>query len=340
MQSSAHSSAPSPLMPSAPTPAGPVAPAVYSLDYAARPVAHTPPWGMLTVVDVLLNNLALGLFLAATFCVALRPEGFSHLAGPAFLLAWLLLMLDLLLLILDLGHPARFHHMLRTVRPLSPMWVGVWALSLSGLFLTFPALWGVLHMLARADALPPPLAKSIADTLPPVTLRMLLGIVLVPGALCAAAGLLYKGVLFSATSRPVWKEARWFPAYCTNGAVLLGCAALTGLTLLLRDGGDAPLLFPAMMALLALDALCLELHLRPLLRDAGQTAPAKALRTASLMDGVAFTCLLAACVGAGSLPIIALALACIAASALLGRLCFLTAGRPDEKDKSRPQAEA
>lgn len=306
----------------APNAAASPASAAYSLDYAGLPVAHTPPWGWLTVVDVLCNNIALGLYLAAAVGMALLPGAFGAVAAPAFLLAWLLILLDLVLLIFDLGDPARFHHMLRTVRPASPMWVGVWALSLCTLFMLPAALWGALRLLAAAEALPQALISVLAS--PAVHTALLAS--LAPGALCAAAGVMYKGVLFSATSRPVWKDARWFPAYVASGSVLLGCAALAGLGLLLHDARAAHALFPAMLALLALDILGLELHLRPLLRLWDKAPMAKALRTASLMDGLAFTCLLALWLGSGSAGLMALGLGCILTAAILGRACFLQPG--------------
>ena len=34
----------------------------------------------------------------------------------------------------------------------------------------------------------------------------------------------YKGVLFSTSSQPGWKDARWLGGYLINSALVLGCA--------------------------------------------------------------------------------------------------------------------
>lgn len=291
--------------------------APYSLDYADLPVAHTPPWGMLTVWDVWLNNVSLGLFLVAAACTAFGPASLVPVVAWAFCAAWAGLLLDLLLLVMDLGDPARFHHMLRTVRPLSPMWVGVWALSLSSLFMAFPALWGLATLLEQGGMLPEGLALW---TRLPATAGGIAAAVLGLGALCASAGLLYKGVLFSATSRPVWKEARWFPAYLTSGALLLGCAAFTGIAALCGAGQSLPqpsVPVSAMLALLAVDAVFLEGHLRPLLC---KSTRGPCLHAAAALDMLAAACLLW---GGQSLAAALCAVAAIVLSAWLGRLAFV-----------------
>lgn len=290
--------------------------APYSLDYAALPVAHTPPWGMLTVWDVWLNNVSLGLFLVAAACAAFGPASLIPVVAWAFCAAWAGLLLDLLLLVMDLGDPARFHHMLRTVRPLSPMWVGVWALSLSSLFMALPALWGLAFLLEQGGMLPEGLAlwtrlPGAAGRIAPAVLGM--------GVLCASAGLLYKGVLFSATSRPVWKEARWFPAYLTSGALLLGGAAFMGIAAVCAAGQSLPhadVLLPAMLALLAVDTAFLEGYLRPLLR---KSARSRCLHGAAALNALAAACLLW---GSGA-PAALCAVAAIALSGGLARFAFV-----------------
>ena len=72
----------------------------------------------------------------------------------------MLLIVDLACLVLDLGDPLRFHHMLRVFKPSSPMSLGTWCLSAYSLPLTllvasdlfFPAAW--VHTLAFVVARP------------------------------------------------------------------------------------------------------------------------------------------------------------------------------------------
>lgn len=293
-----------------------------NVDYARRRIVHLPPWGGLTVADVLLNNLALGLFLATVFCVLLRPEQFLPAAFPAFVAAWVMLMADLGLLILDLGDPFRFHHMLRTVRPSSPMWVGVWALALSGFFLTFPALWGGLLLLLRAEMLPDSLTASLSALAAAGIVKWAVVGATLAGVPCAAVGLLYKGVLFSATSRPIWKNARWFPAYLTNGALLLGTALLAVFgTAVGPMAGTYPLLY-ALLVLLVPDMLLLELHLRPLLKNSRSLL----MHLATLLDAAAFLCLLGAglsLVPGADILLMYCGVAGILSSAIVARACFV-----------------
>src|SRR4051794_21303098 len=95
--------------------------------YTTRPVTKAPHWGGLVAWDMLLNNLATGLFLVAALGELAAPRVFTAVATAAYPLALGLLLLDLLLLVLDLGDPWRFHHMLRVFKPSSPMSFGVWA---------------------------------------------------------------------------------------------------------------------------------------------------------------------------------------------------------------------
>lgn len=295
----------------------------YNLDYSGKTIPHLPPWGPLTVFDVWLNNAALGLYLVTACALLLLPETFEPLARTAFVVAWLMFCADLLLLVADLGDSSRFHHMLRTFRPFSPMWVGVWALSLSAAFTLIPALWGFASLLVVWQTLPAPWSGSLEGFLvsTPATVILLAGMLL--GGLCAAAGLAYKGVLFSATSRPVWRKARWFSAYLTNGAVLLGCALLIALGLALDQGQSLFRLFPAMLVLLALDVLLIERHLRPAMSDGSTAQQRRNLGVASALDVAAFICLLGVCLGVGNTALVVLAVFGIVASAFMGRYCFV-----------------
>lgn len=295
----------------------------YSLDYAHHPVPHKPRWGMLTVVDVYLNNLALGLYLVTVCALWLQPAAFAHAAVPALLAAWLLLLLDLLLLVLDLGDPLRFHHMLRTFRPFSPMWVGVWALSLSAVCLTATGVWAALDLLARSGWMPSMAVSSLEEALRSKALGGAVHASMVLGAGAAAAGLLYKGVLFTATSRPGWREARWFPAWLCCGSVVLGCVALTGISL--ATSAATLKLLPGMILLLGLLMVLSTRRLQPLF--APHSACHTAFRQACFLEalclpGLAFAWLM----GVNSAPGVLAALLCLglaAVAAALPRRAFI-----------------
>src|SRR2546421_5843590 len=104
--------------------------------YAAGPVTKPPDWHGLVAWDMLFNNLTTGLFLAAALGELAVPDVFTPVATAAYPIALLLLMVDLACLVLDLGDPLRFHHMLRVFKPTSPMSLGTWCLTAYSFFLT------------------------------------------------------------------------------------------------------------------------------------------------------------------------------------------------------------
>ena len=71
-------------------------------------------------LDALLNGMATGLFLAAAVSELAAPAVFMRVAKVAYPVAFVLLIVDLGLLVLDLGDPLRFHHMLRVSSPARP----------------------------------------------------------------------------------------------------------------------------------------------------------------------------------------------------------------------------
>ena len=112
--------------------------------YAAQPVTKPPAWHGLVAWDMLFNNLTTGLFLVAALGELAAPEAFTPVAKAAYPLALALLVADLLCLVLDLGDPLRFHHMLRVFKPTSPMSLGTWCLTVYSFPLTVAAALSLL----------------------------------------------------------------------------------------------------------------------------------------------------------------------------------------------------
>ncbi len=181
--------------------------------YANMPVTKTPGWHGIIAWDALLNGMATGLFLAAAISELAAPAVFPPVAKVAYPVALVLLLVDLGLLVLDLGDPLRFHHMLRTFKPGSPMSVGTWCLTIFSLPLTAAA---ALSLLAE-------LGWNFEWA------RMLAVVV---GLLPAFGSAAYKGVLLSTNAQPGWKDARWMGGYLTNSALLMGCGELLVLSAL------------------------------------------------------------------------------------------------------------
>src|SRR6202008_3483246 len=112
--------------------------------YANMPVTKVPGWYGMIAWDALLNGMATGLFLAAAVSELAAPAVFTSVAKVAYPIALVLLLIDLGLLVLDLGDPLRFHHMLRVFKPGSPMSVGTWCLTIFSLPLTAAAALSLL----------------------------------------------------------------------------------------------------------------------------------------------------------------------------------------------------
>src|SRR5271155_3057137 len=215
--------------------------------YANMPVTKVPGWHGIIAWDALLNGMATGLFLAAAVTELAAPAIFTSVAKIAYPVALVLLLIDLGLLVTDLGDPLRFHHMLRVFKPDSPMSVGTWCLTIFSLPLTAAA---ALSLLAELGI----------DFEWARILAVVVG--LLPGFGSAA----YKGVLLSTNAQPGWKDARWLGGYLTNSALLMGCAELLVLSALMGQTQAMAILRTAFIVLLVLNVIPFVLlfaNLRP-----------------------------------------------------------------------------
>ena len=219
-----------------------------SSGYADRLPTKVPNWHWLVVWDVWLNALTTGLFLTTALADLAMPEVFAGIARIAYPIALVFLLTDLTFLTLDLGDFWRFHHMLRVFKPTSPMSLGTWCLTIYSVPLT---------LVVAVDLLLP--TGGLAHWLHYAFV--------VIGIIPALGSAVYKGVLFSTTSQPGWKDARWLGAYLTNSAIVLGVAQLLGLALLLGSTRALEILRPSFV-LLSL------FHLIPMVLLARELTPA------------------------------------------------------------------
>ena len=210
--------------------------------YATGPVTKAPAWHGLVAWDMLFNGMTTGLFLVAAISELAVPDVFTSVAKAAYPVAFVLLLVDLLCLVLDLGDPLRFHHMLRVFKPSSPMSLGTWCLTIYSL----------------------PLTVAAAISLLPggwMSLEWVRRLAVIVGLLPALGSAVYKGVLLSTNAQPGWKDARWLGGYLTNSALMLGCAEMLVLSVLTKHASAAAMLRPALGLLLVLNLipLCLLL---------------------------------------------------------------------------------
>jgi hypothetical protein len=208
--------------------------------YAHLPVTKAPGWHGIIAWDALLNGMATGLFMATAVSEFADPAVFVPVAKVAYPVSLMFLLVDLVLLVLDLGDPLRFHHMLRVFKPRSPMSVGTWCLTIFSLPLTVAAALSVLAQIGM-------------DFERARILAVVVGFL--PGFGAAA----YKGVLLSTNSQPGWKDARWLGGYLTNSALLIGCAELLVLSALMGRAHATAILRIAFIVLLVINMIPLGL---------------------------------------------------------------------------------
>jgi len=218
----------------------PVAGAASEGGYANLPVTKAPGWHGMIAWDALLNGMATGLFMAAAVSELAAPAVFTEVAKLAYPVALVLLLVDLGLLVSDLGDSLRFHHMLRVFKPGSPMSVGTWCLTIFSLPLTAAAALSVLAELGWDFEW----ARILA---------------VIVGLLPAFGSAAYKGVLLSTNAQPGWKDARWLGGYLTNSALLIGCAELLLLSAALGQMQATAILRTAFILLLVLNLIPLGL---------------------------------------------------------------------------------
>lgn len=97
--------------------------------YYGRPIVKAPPWDDKISAYLFLGGLAGG---SAMLAVGADRIGFDQLRKNTRLTALAATIAGTGFLIADLGRPERFHHMMRTFKPASPMNMGTWILSAFG----------------------------------------------------------------------------------------------------------------------------------------------------------------------------------------------------------------
>jgi len=204
-------------------------------------VTKAPPWHGWVTADLLLSELSSGTFVVTSVGQLILGAKFGRMATTGYVIAFVSILADLVCLVMDLGDPARFHHMLRRFKPRSPMSLGVWAISLYA-------------MTAFACA-----AMAIAGV----------GILAKPQLIVAATGIapalfvgLYKGVLFSVTAQPVWREARWLGAELSVSAGIIGAATMLSVAIFTGTRESIAALRIALAALNVIEVGALGLFLR------------------------------------------------------------------------------
>jgi formate-dependent nitrite reductase membrane component NrfD len=133
------------------------------------------------------------------------------------------------LLIHDLGDPKRFHHMLRVLKPTSPMSLGTWAImGYSGALTAEVARqWVLAHV--------PPKKRGALLRAGTATAEAIHDVPGIPLALTVAG---YTGVLLSTSANPLWSKNKWLGPLFSASAIATGAAATSlALSMFGKRGG-------------------------------------------------------------------------------------------------------
>lgn len=185
-------------------------------DYYGVPPVHKPHWKWLIITYFFLGGISGGSFVLAAIANRIVPADERAIVRAGRYLSFAALIPCPLLLVLDLGRPSRFLHMLRVLKLRSPMSIGTWGLIL------FSGSSSASAMIQAIDdgLLPSPLAKRAHALLPS---RWADGLGAAFGFLVAG----YTGVLLAATAVPLWaKRSRWLGPLFLTSALSTAAAAI------------------------------------------------------------------------------------------------------------------
>ena len=190
------------------------------------PFVADPDWGHYIIWYFFLGGIAAGSYAVACMVRLVGDEADRRAVRVADYLATPLVAVCGLLLVVDLGRPERFWHMLiqsNTFRPMlkwwSPMSAGSWALSAFGAFsgVSFAA------ALVEDDRFGLGRFRWITDGLT----RGKVGVLMALGGLVSAFFLgAYTGTLLTATNQPVWAQTTWLSPLFLASAASTGVAAM------------------------------------------------------------------------------------------------------------------
>ncbi|MBD5608044.1 MAG: polysulfide reductase NrfD [Desulfovibrio sp.] len=193
--------------------------------YQYRQTQHFPDWHNLIVWDAFFNNLAAGTMLVTAIVWLFGSRIFANLLPVALTAAFMLVIVDLFILISDLGDPKRFINSLRVMRFTSPLSVGVWGLVSFSIFAFIAA---VLSWIGAGCANTASLCYYY--------LYVLIRVATVLAALGAVVVICYKGVVFSCSSQPGVKNGRWLTPFMVSDSLLMGLSVYILLALFFSRG--------------------------------------------------------------------------------------------------------
>ncbi len=165
-------------------------------DYYGVPAVHKPHWKWLIIFYFFAGGISGASYAIASIAKMFRNPETERIARVGRYVSLAALIPSPFLLILDLGRPERFHHMLRILKVRSPMSVGSWILTGFGAFCGLSALLQAAQdgLLGRSNAL-----ARLLRALP----ARGIGLAGMPFGFALSS---YTGVLIAITAVPLWTK--------------------------------------------------------------------------------------------------------------------------------------
>ena len=193
---------------------------VSHLGYYDIPVIHGPHWKWLIIGYFYFGGMSGASAVIAAVARLFGGTSGTQLARIATYVSFLSLVPCPVLLILDLGRPTRFWHMLRAFRPSSPMSIGTWGLATFGVISTLAT--GLQFLDDRS---------SHRGHRPGAERRVTGDALALLGALSGFFVAGYTGVLLAATAVPLWSKRPallgplFLSSAMTSGAAVISAVA-------------------------------------------------------------------------------------------------------------------
>ena len=215
------------------------------IGYEDVPILKPPVWGWEIACYFFVEGVSAGIYTLGTIADLVGVRRYRETVTYGRLLALFAMMPAPALLIMDLGRPERFHHMLRVFKPRSPMNVGSWALTGYALFTTLRAAKGLGRALPRI-----PLLTAVLNAIPEKAAS-------VAGLPFAITMLSYPGVLLESTSIPVWSHTPVLGPLIAASSVGSGAAAMSLVGEFTRDETAIKLVSKMENASVVAEGVCL-----------------------------------------------------------------------------------
>ena len=201
--------------------------------------AGSPHWTWYILFYFFFAGLSGGSYVIASLMRLRGEPAHEPVAGVGYYVSFAMLLPCPVMLILDLGSPLRFWHMMWNTTPgdagpilkyWSPMSVGAWALLVFGAFATV----SFVESLVRDGRLRWSLARWAVRSLDGVFGKVVTVVGIVFGLFVAG----YTGVLLSVSNQPVWSDT-WALGGLFLASGMSGSAALLLFLRRYRSGADA-----------------------------------------------------------------------------------------------------